>query len=405
MKKYIRAIEQVKKMSKHYCIFSAQYYPHVGGVERYTLYLSRKLIAAGNEVTIVTSNTGDLSGDEIQEGIQIYRLPCYDLLGGRYPVFKKNKEFKKVEKLIRMNQYDLVIINTRFYLHSLYGAKFAKSKGIPSIVIEHGTSHLSVNNKLFDTVGGWYEHFLTFLLKKYCNDYYGVSEACCEWSGHFHIKSKGTLYNAVEIEEFQRILKESDIDYRKEYGIPSGAKVISFTGRLIPEKGIKQLVSAVKKINISRIKNGQIPVYLMIAGDGPLYQELLEMSDQYTILTGQIDFEHIVKILDASDIFCLPSDSEGFPPSVLEAVACKCFVITTYRGGAKELLIDEQYGIIMRDNTVESIQKNLEKVIEDDAYRTQAECKSYDRLVKYFTWDATAEKVMQIAKDMNGEKE
>ena len=54
MKKYIRAIEQVKKMSKHYCIFSAQYYPHVGGVERYTLYLSRKLIAAGNEVTIVT---------------------------------------------------------------------------------------------------------------------------------------------------------------------------------------------------------------------------------------------------------------------------------------------------------------------------------------------------------------
>ena len=48
-----------------------------------------------------------------------------------------------------------------------------------------------------------------------------------------------------EIEEFQRILKESDIDYRKEYEIPNEAKVISFTGRLIPEKGIKQLVSAV----------------------------------------------------------------------------------------------------------------------------------------------------------------
>ena len=83
------------------------------------------------------------------------------------------------------------------------------------------------------------------ILLSYCDDYYGVSEACCEWSGHFHIKSKGTLYNAVEIKEFQRILKEPDIDYRKEYGIPSGAKVISFTGRLIPEKGIKQLVSAV----------------------------------------------------------------------------------------------------------------------------------------------------------------
>ena len=392
-------------MSKQYCIFSAQYYPHVGGVERYTLYLSRKLIEAGNKVTIVTSNTGSLSGDEVQDNIQIYRLPCYDLLHGRYPVFKKNQEFKRVEKLLREQQYDFVIINTRFYLHSLYGAKFAKSRGIPAIVIEHGTSHLSVNNKLFDTVGGWYEHFLTFLLKKYCKNYYGVSEACCEWSGHFHIKSKGTLYNAVEIEEFQKILGESQIDYRKKYMIPEESRVISFTGRLIPEKGIRQLVSAIKAINLNRIENKQLPVYLVIAGDGPLYQEIQKISDSYTIMTGQIDFEHIVKLLDASDIFCLPSDSEGFPTSVLEAVACKCFVITTYQGGARELLINEEYGIIMKDNTTELIQENLEKVLENDTYRLRAEEKSYERLVQYFTWNATAKKVMQIAEKMNGEKE
>lgn len=392
-------------MSKQYCIFSAQYYPHVGGVERYTLYLSRKLIEAGNKVTIVTSNTGSLSGDEVQDNRQIYRLPCYDLLHGRYPVFKKNQEFKRVEKLLREQQYDFVIINTRFYLHSLYGAKFAKSRGIPAIVIEHGTSHLSVNNKLFDTVGGWYEHFLTFLLKKYCKNYYGVSEACCEWSGHFHIKSKGTLYNAVEIEEFQKILGESQIDYRKKYMIPEESRVISFTGRLIPEKGIRQLVSAVKAINLNRIENKQLPVYLVIAGDGPLYQEIQKISDSYTIMTGQIDFEHIVKLLDASDIFCLPSDSEGFPTSVLEAVACKCFVITTYQGGARELLINEEYGIIMKDNTTELIQENLEKVLENDSYRLRAEEKSYERLVQYFTWNATAKKVMQIAEKMNGEKE
>jgi glycosyltransferase involved in cell wall biosynthesis len=392
-------------MSKQYCIFSAQYYPHVGGVERYTLYLSRKLIEAGNKVTIVTSNTGSLSGDEVQDNIQIYRLPCYDLLHGRYPVFKKNQEFKRVEKLLREQQYDFVIINTRFYLHSLYGAKFAKSRGIPAIVIEHGTSHLSVNNKLFDTVGGWYEHFLTFLLKKYCKNYYGVSEACCEWSGHFHIKSKGTLYNAVEIEEFQKILGESQIDYRKKYMIPEESRVISFTGRLIPEKGIRQLVSAVKAINLNRIENKQLPVYLVIAGDGPLYREIQKISDSYTIMTGQIDFEHIVKLLDTSDIFCLPSDSEGFPTSVLEAVACKCFVITTYQGGARELLINEEYGIIMKDNTTELIQENLEKVLENDTYRLRAEEKSYERLVQYFTWNATAKKVMQIAEKMNGEKE
>ena len=125
--------------------------------------------------------------------------------------------------------------------------------------------------------GGWYEHFLHFV-EKYCDDYYGVSEACCEWSGHFHIKSKGTLYNAVEIEEFQRILKESDIDYRKEYEIPNEAKSNFFYWQINSEKELKQLVSAVKKINISRIKNGQNLGYLMIR-DGILYQELIEMSD------------------------------------------------------------------------------------------------------------------------------
>ena len=101
----------------HYCIISAQFYPHVGGVERYTLYLGRKLIKAGNKVTIVTSNTGELPGREVSEGMEILRLPCYDLLGGRYPVFKKNREFKKIDALVKAGRYDFFIINTRFYLH------------------------------------------------------------------------------------------------------------------------------------------------------------------------------------------------------------------------------------------------------------------------------------------------
>ena len=51
-------------MKKHYCIFSAQYLPHMGGVERYTYNLAKKLCEYGNEVTIVTSNGCDLSSYE-----------------------------------------------------------------------------------------------------------------------------------------------------------------------------------------------------------------------------------------------------------------------------------------------------------------------------------------------------
>ena len=69
---------------KRYCIFAAQYFPHLGGVERYTYNLSKKLIEKGNEVVIVTSNVYRLSDYEIVDGIPVYRVPCINLLEGRY---------------------------------------------------------------------------------------------------------------------------------------------------------------------------------------------------------------------------------------------------------------------------------------------------------------------------------
>ena len=64
-------------MGKKYCIFSAQYLPTVGGVERDTYTVAKKLIKKGNEVVVVTSNVDNLKEYEVtEEGIEIYRLPC-----------------------------------------------------------------------------------------------------------------------------------------------------------------------------------------------------------------------------------------------------------------------------------------------------------------------------------------
>ena len=57
-------------------------------------------------------------------------------------------------------------------------------------------------------------------------------------------------------------------------------------------------------------------------------------------------------LLKETNIFCLPSDSEGMPTSVLEAAACKCYIVTTKYGGAKELILDDSYGIVMENNKV-----------------------------------------------------
>ena len=60
------------KTKKRYCIFAAQYFPHLGGVERYTYNLARKLIKDGNEVVVVTSNVYKLS-----EYVQEFHLPVH----------------------------------------------------------------------------------------------------------------------------------------------------------------------------------------------------------------------------------------------------------------------------------------------------------------------------------------
>ncbi|MDE6234059.1 MAG: glycosyltransferase, partial [Lachnospiraceae bacterium] len=93
-------------MSKRYCIFSAQYLPHMGGVERYTYYLSKELIKLGNKVTVVTSKVSGLPEHEISEGIEIYRMPSYNLMDGRLPVLKPGRKTRNVGKALKAGKYD-----------------------------------------------------------------------------------------------------------------------------------------------------------------------------------------------------------------------------------------------------------------------------------------------------------
>ena len=380
------------------CIFSANYLPSIGGVERYTYYLAKKLISMGHSVTVVTSDVFCLGKMEITaEGIDLCRLPCYNIMNGRYPIYKKNADFKFIDKHIISQKYDLVIVNTRFYIHSLYGAKFAHDNNIPVITIEHGTSHLTVNNRVLDFFGEKWEHFITERLKKYCTDYYGVSQASCEWSAHFGIKSKGVLYNAVDLSEIKEMVLNPVEKYRDRYRIPDYAKVVVFTGRLIKEKGVFQLLDAFNKLNDEDL-------YLFIAGDGPEKQALEKNANKNTFLLGKLDFPHVIALLSESDVFCLPSVSEGMSTSVLEAVATKTFVITTENGGSKELICDDEYGIITKSNTSQEVYNSLKYALCNDVYRKSAVEKSYARLNKMFDWGKTAEKVEKICKNNGGIK-
>lgn len=374
-------------MKKKICIVSSQYLPHIGGVENYIDNIAKELVRQGNEVTIVTSYMENTEKYETRDGMEIYRMPSWQLMNGRFPIKKYNKESARITRILKTKKFDLMLVNMRFYVLSLYAVRLAKRMGVRCIMIDHGTSHLNTGGKLTSKLGEWFEHGITWLEKFYCKEYAGVSRATLDWIKHFHINSDLVIYNSIDVDEFESIKKKKLRDFREEYHIPKEDIVISFIGRITIEKGILELATAIDKLTKERKD-----IWLLAAGVGYLEDKVKALNNPNIHLVGKLDKEEIVGLLTGSDIFCLPSVSEGFPTTVLEAAVCKNFIISTYRGGTREFISDQEYGIILQDNEPEKIYQALKNVIDNKDYMKNAVEKSYERVIERYTWKITVER-------------
>lgn len=382
---------------KRICIFASHYFPYLGGIERYTYNLSKALLEMGDEVLIVTSNDVHEKHFEVMDGIGVLRLPCFNVMRGRYPVTKWNREFRKLYGKLSEKQFDLVLINARFYPHTLLGAWFARKKGIPGIILDHGTSHMTVGKKMPDMLFAAVEHVITWGDKMLCKNYFGVSKACCKWLEHFGIQAKGVLYNAVDAKRIFEISQNPIENFKEKYQLDEATTVITYTGRLIKEKGIFKLIQAVEDIK------DDYKICLFIAGDGEEMEKVREMASDRIKPLGRLEFEEIASLLGQTDIYCLPTEyPEGFPTSVLEAAAAGCYVITTTRGGSVELIEDASYGTILENVTPDILRQTLEQIIDCPEQRKQAAAKAQEKVNKVFTWRKTAEKVHNLAERGTG---
>ncbi|MEG1782210.1 MAG: glycosyltransferase family 4 protein [Oscillospiraceae bacterium] len=372
-----------------FCFFSAQYLPTVGGVERYTNSLATELIKKGHQVVVVSSALCGLPHRQTEEnGIEIFRLPVFGFMGGRFPVLKLSHEQREFSSWFQENKPDFCVIQTHFYFHSLYGAYLAKKNGVPSIVIEHGTAHL-MRSGVVGAVGSFYEHLAATYLKNKNVEFYGVSQKCCEWLGHFGIETQKVLYNAAQVEKLNDLaLKGTPV---VEQYIKKG-RYILFAGRFIPEKGVLQLVKAFEQIK------KEYDISLIMAGDGALWQPIKDMEIDKVELTGQLGYNECLALIKSADIFCLPTFSEGFATTVLEAAALKTAIITTPTGGSPEIILNENYGILMDGMEQEDIYRALKKALGSKTWCETAAENAYRQLVEYFTWDAVSDKLINIVR-------
>ena len=362
------------------CFFSTQYLPTPGGVERYTWNLARRCVAAGHRALVVTASLPGLPARETDpDGIEIFRLPSYPVMGGRFPVLYP---FVDAGDLWAQD-IDFAVIQTRMYPQSVWAARQCKRRGIPALVIDHSTGYM-MHGGLAGALGKAYEHAACGCIRRCGFPFYGVSGDVCRWLQTFGITAAGRLPNAVDPDELDKLARaENAVDWRTKLNVPAGGKLIAFVGRLIPEKGAARLAEAVRQLNA----NGT-PCALFIAGTGPEEAALRALGAPVYAL-GALPHPQIVQLFTQADCYCLPTEyAEGFPTTLLEAAACRCPILTTHTAGTGELLPDAGYAAYLETADPAAIAAALQAVLADpDAARTRADA-AYQRLCAHFTWQA-----------------
>lgn len=377
--------------SKKIGIFTGYFLPHLGGVERYVDKLAVALVSLGYDIVIVTSNEGGLKNYEKNNKYTLYRLPILNIARNRYPIPKLNAEYRTLIDKVRGEGIDYFIVNTRFHLTSLIGARLGRKYKKPVMLIEHGTDHFTVNNKIIDCLGTIYEHLLTAIVKRYVDKFYGVSRNCNIWMRHFRINASGVFYNAIDVNDETRAKNT----YNKKY--PKNVILITYAGRLIKEKGILNLLRAFKRIEK---EYGDGMVRLAVAGDGALYNEIKEnYQDSNIDILGRLDFDQVMSLYKRTDIFVYPSMyPEGLPTSILEAGLMGCAVIATPRGGTEEVIIDDDHGIII-DGSTESLYNSISLLVDNPAKKLRQANNIKKRIQMQFDWHVVAEAVDKEIKE------
>src|SRR5207249_3115395 len=108
-------------------------------------------------------------------------------------------------------------------------------------------------------------------------------------------------------------------EVRRELGLPETTQLVLMVGRLSTDKNYSMFIRAARRVCERRAET-----VFLAAGHGPL-QQVLEEEVRQTGMDSRFRFlglrRDVPRLLAACDVFCLASDSEGFPNAVLEAMA------------------------------------------------------------------------------------
>jgi glycosyltransferase involved in cell wall biosynthesis len=349
----------------------------MGGADRQILYLAHALLDHNYEVRLVSMTPLEEMGSQaLAKGLPIMSL---DMKRGRADW----QAFQRLVGLLRDWQPHLL---TSFMYHAnLLGRLAGRCTGVPLIVTSiRSELNGSASRDWLMRLTNWMDHCSTTNSQEVANS--------LRKRGLLSSRKLRVIPNGVDVAALSAPAGER-FRIRRELGIAPAEFMWLAVGRLLPQKDYATLLQAFQAMRSA-------PARLLIAGRGPLLDELRQRAQQLGI-TPQVTFlgvrQDIAALLAAADGFVLSSAWEGMPNVVMEALAAAAPVVATQVGGVSELVETGKSGLLVPPRNPGALSQAMRQLMTMSMeQRQQMGISGRNHVAAHYSLEAMADRWMAL---------
>lgn len=319
----------------------------IGGAQTHLMEVVRYMHYVGHNVLVVTGTAGWLTNELATIGVDYVILP--DLIREINPA-KDIKTITSICHILEDKQPD--IIHCHSSKAGIVGRIAGAIKNVPAVFTAHGWAFTSGVSPAKRIMYAAIEHMMLGITKRVICVSEFDRKLAKRWFLHNYNRVI-TVHNGIADKKFGN----STV---REYSLP--LKLVS-VARFSHQKNNMKLIRAVEQIN--KLYSGSLQ--LNMVGDGPLlseaqaYVESYKLEDDVHFLGSRTDVDDI---LNQNDIFCLISNYEGLPISIIEAMRAGIPIIASDVGGVNELVQDDVNGFLIPRGNISELIDKLKYILE-----------------------------------------
>ena len=353
-----------------------------GGVEVVVEELSTRLVKDGHQVDIYNrkgKNVQDKNADKQNKKIKDYKgakiitIPTINKKGIDALLYSF---FASIRALF--GKYDVLHYHAEGSCAMLWIPHLFKKRIVVTI---HGLDWQR------SKWGGFATKYIKFgekLAAKYADEIIVLSKGVQQYFKDTYNRDTHFIPNGVN----KPTIREANI-IKEKYGLEKN-KYILFLARIVPEKGVQYLIDAYKPIDTD--------VKLVIAGGASHTNDFLEeikkkaSEDKRINMTGFVQGQELEELYSNCLLYCLPSDVEGMPISLLEAMSYgKMCLVSNIEENTQVI---ENYGIIFEKSNVEDLKQKLKQILQQKVTIEEQHIQNY--VLERYNWDDVVNKTEKL---------